>query len=100
MASGEVPEAVPASWDKLVPCPAIRTRAGKVVSAPSFPSPLWGGAGVGVSALNWTSVALTPPPPTPPHKGEEGSFGVVIRTVTSASLMLGNSLVPVIGSLR
>ena len=27
---------------------------------------------MGVPALNWTSVALTPPPPTPPHKGEEG----------------------------
>ena len=36
------------------------------------PSPLWGGAGVGVPALNWTSVALTPPSPTLPHKGGEG----------------------------
>jgi hypothetical protein len=30
--------------------------------------PLVGRARVGVSALNWTSVALTPPPPTPPHR--------------------------------
>src|SRR5215208_2046786 len=30
--TGEGPEAVPASWGRLAPCAAIRTRAAKVVS--------------------------------------------------------------------
>src|SRR5258708_21270944 len=42
-----------------------------------FPSPLWGGAGVGVERIYKSVEALTPPPtapPYPPHKGEGKNF--------------------------
>ena len=39
-----------------------------------FSLPLVGRARVGVSAPSLHRLALTPPPPTPPHKGEEGTL--------------------------
>src|SRR3712207_53467 len=72
--TGNGPAAVTAGWERPDPCPALWTRAEKEVS----------GAGAGAGAeplLSWAP-------------------GIGSSTLTSVSLMFGNSLVPVIGSLR